>query len=553
MTEAYPEPGVRRFITASVMAATVMNSLDSTIANVALPHIQGSIAASADEITWVLTSYIVAAAIFTPLTGWLAGRFGRKKLMLYSIVGFTVASGLCGLASNLGEIVGFRLLQGVFGAALVPMSQAILLDINPPERHGSAMSLWSMGAILGPIVGPALGGWLTDNLTWRWVFFINLPVGALAFIGLTLFLTETKSAARVKLDLFGFMMLALAIGSLQLMLDRGQTQDWFNSLEICIEGTCVLLFGYLFVVHTLTTRKPFINLALFADRNFLIASVFGFFLGALVFSVLALLPPMLEGLMNYPVVLTGIVTAPRGIGSLITMTSAGFLIKRFDARLLIFAGFALSATSLYRMSGFSLGMDESQLVVSGFIQGLGTGLVFVPLTTIAFGTLDARLRNEGAAMFTLIRNIGSAISISVLQALTIRNTATVHARLVEAVRPDNPVMAQALPGFDFDVPLQVARLNAEITRQASMVSYIDTFWFLCVLSLTVDATVADVAQPETRGPRPPHSYGLTWPCACFPSPSSLPWRRLRAAPSAPISSVPRRRRHPTICRHPSEA
>ena len=484
MTEnTYPEPGVRRFITASVMAATVMNSLDSTIANVALPHIQGSVAASSDEITWVLTSYIVAAAIFTPLTGWLAGRFGRKRLMLCSIIGFTLASALCGFASNLDEIVGFRLLQGVFGAALVPMSQAILLDINPPERHGSAMSIWSMGAILGPIIGPALGGWLTDNLTWRWVFFINVPIGVLAFVGLTLFLSETKSAARVKLDLFGFMMLALAIGSLQLMLDRGQTKDWFNSLEICVEGSCVLFFGYLFVAHTLTARKPFIDLALFADRNFLLGSIFGFFLGVLIFSVLALLPPMLEELMNYPVVLTGIVTAPRGVGSLISMMSAGQLMKRVDPCILIFIGFSLGAYSMYRMAGFSLGMDETVLITSGFIQGLGTGMIFVPLTTIAFGTLDARYRNEGAAMFTLIRNIGSAIGISVLQAMTIRNTATVHARLAETVRPDNPVMAQAMPGFDFNIPLQVARLNAAITQQASMVAYIDDFWFLFVLTL----------------------------------------------------------------------
>jgi DHA2 family multidrug resistance protein len=485
MTQAYPEPATRRFITAAVIAATVMNSLDSTIANVALPRIQGSVAASSDEITWVLTSYIVAAAIFTPLTGWLAGRFGRKRLMLWSIVGFTFASGLCGLASSLGEIVGFRLLQGVFGAALIPMSQAILLDINPPEKHGSAMSIWSMGAVLGPIVGPVLGGWLTDNLTWRWVFFINLPIGVLAFVGLFLFLTETKSAVRVKLDLFGFAMLALALGSLQLMLDRGQTQDWFSSLEICIEAGCALLFGYLCVVHTVTAPKPFINLALFGDRNFLVALIFGFFVAALIFSVLALLPPMLEGLMNYPVVVTGVVTAPRGLGSLISMTCAGFLLKWFDARLLIFCGFALSAYGLYRMSGFSLGMDESQQVISGFVQGLGTGLVFVPLTAIAFGTLDARLRNEGAAMFTLIRNIGSAASISVLQALTVRNTATVHARLVEAVRPDNPVMARVMPGFDFNAPLAVARLDAAITKQASMVAYTDTFWFLCVLALAV--------------------------------------------------------------------
>jgi DHA2 family multidrug resistance protein len=485
MSGPYPDPTTRRFITASVMAATVMNSLDSTIANVALPHMQGSVSASQEEITWVLTSYIVAAAIMTPLTGWLAGRFGRKRLMLWSIVGFTFASGLCGIAMNLEELVGFRLLQGMFGAALVPMSQAILLDINPPERHGPAMAIWGMGAILGPIIGPALGGWLTDSFSWRWVFYINLPVGALAFMGFSAFLSETKHADRVRLDFFGFAMLALTIGSLQMMLDRGQQQDWFNSLEICIEGACALLFAYLFVVHIVTARRPFINLALFSDRNFLFGSVFGFFLGVIIFAVLALLPPMLETLMNYPVVLTGLVTAPRGMGTMISMIVVGQLIKRVDARLLILAGLALCAYSMYRMADFSLGMDESLVISSGFIQGLGTGLIFVPLSTIAFATLDSRYRNEGAAMFTLIRNIGSAIGISVLQAMTIRNAATVHSRLVEGVRPDNPVLALRFPGFDFHDPSAVARINGEITRQAAMVSYVDAFWGLFIVTIVI--------------------------------------------------------------------
>ncbi|WOF44952.1 DHA2 family efflux MFS transporter permease subunit [Sphingopyxis indica] len=496
MTDAYPEPGVRRLITFSAMAATMMNTLDGTIANVALPHIQGSVSASADEITWVLTSYIVAAAIFTPLTGWLAGRFGRKRLMLCSIVGFTLASGLCGIATNLDELVGFRLLQGIFGAALVPMSQAILLDINPPERHGPAMSIWTMGAVLGPIAGPALGGWLTDNLTWRWVFFINLPVGVLAFLGLSAFLSETKASAAVKLDLFGFAMLGLAIGSLQLMLDRGQTKDWFSSLEICIEGAGALLFACLFVIHTLTARRPFVDLALFADRNFTLSSIMGFFMGVLIFSVLSLLPPLLESLMGYPVVLTGLVTAPRGLGSLVAMSMAGRLTNRFDPRLLVLIGFLLSAWSAYRMAGFSLGMDESLVATSGFVQGLGTGLIFVPLSTMAFGTLDPKYRNEGAAMFTLIRNIGSAVGISVLQAMTVRNTAVVHSRLVEAVRPDNPVLAQTSPGFDFAVPFQVARMNAEITRQASMVAYVDGFWFLFILTVAAIPMLLFMRKPR---------------------------------------------------------
>lgn len=500
MSEAgYPDPTTRWFITLSVMAATIMNALDSTIANVALPHIQGSVSASQDEITWVLTSYIVAAAIFTPLTGWMAGRFGRKRLMLVSVVGFTIVSGLCGIATGLDELVAFRLLQGMFGAALVPMSQAILLDINPPERHGSAMAIWGMGAVLGPIIGPALGGWLTDNLSWRWVFYINLPVGILTFLGISGFLSETRNAQQPPLDFFGFAMLALGIGSLQLMLDRGQQQDWFSSREIWIETTLAVLFLYLFIVHVVTAKKPFIDLALFADRNFVLGSFFGFFLGVLLFAVLALLPPMLEGLLGYPVVLTGLVTAPRGVGTLVSMFLVGQLIKRFDMRLLIAIGLTLSGWSMYRMSGFSLGMDESLIISTGFVQGLGTGLIFVPLSTIAFATLDQRLRNEGAAMFTLIRNIGSAIGISVLQAMTIRNGAIVHSRLVESVRPDNPVMDWRAPDFDFDLPTAVAGLNAQITRQASMVSYIDAFWALFMVTIVL-APMILFMRPARRAP-----------------------------------------------------
>ena len=500
MTEgAYPDAVTRRFITFSVMAATIMNALDSTIANVALPHIQGSVSASQDEITWVLTSYIVSAAIFTPLTGWLAGRFGRKRLMLVSIVGFTAASALCGVATGLGELVLFRLLQGMFGAALVPMSQAILLDINPPERHGPAMAIWGMGAVLGPIIGPALGGWLTDNLTWRWVFYINLPVGVITFLGISAFLSETKNKNQPSLDFMGFAFLALAIGALQLMLDRGQQQDWFNSTEIWVEAVAGAVFFYLFVVHIVTAKKPFIELGLFADRNFVLGCGFGFFLGVVLFAVLALLPPMLEQLLGYPVVLTGIVTAPRGVGTMISMMFVGQLVRRFDVRILIFIGLVLSAVAMHMMAGFSLGMDERKIVLSGLVQGLGTGLIFVPLSTIAFATLDQRLRNEGAAMFTLIRNIGSAIGISVLQAMTIRNAATVHSRLVEGIRPDNPAMAWHLPDFDFNAPAAVAGLNAEISRQASMVSYVDAFWALFVVTVAM-APMIFLMRPARRKP-----------------------------------------------------
>jgi DHA2 family multidrug resistance protein len=319
-----------------------MISLDTTIANVALPHIQGSVSASQDEITWMLTSYIVATAIVTPLTGWLVAQLGRKQLMLWAIAGFTVASGLCGVATDLYELVAFRLLQGAFGATLVPLSQATLLDINPKERHGQAMATWSMGVILGPVIGPVLGGWLTDRFSWRWVFFINLPIGALTMMGLSASLSRNRNGASPRLDFFGFSLLSLTVGSLQLLLDRGQTKDWLHSREICIEGAATLFFGYLTAVHTLTAKRPFINTALFSDRNFVVGSTLGFFIGPILFGVLALLPPMLESLLGYPVTFAGIAMAPRGFGTLLAMTLMGRLLKHIDARLFIFVGFLLT-------------------------------------------------------------------------------------------------------------------------------------------------------------------------------------------------------------------
>jgi MFS transporter, DHA2 family, multidrug resistance protein len=392
---------------------------------------------AAVRITWVLTSYIVATAIFMSLSGWLAGRFGRRQVILWSVVGFTVTSALCGLATDLDAIVVFRFMQGAFGATLPPISQSILLDINPPERRAQAMSIWS----LGTIVGPALGGWLTDNADWRWVFFINLPLGLLSFVGLFLFLSETRQAERDRLDFFGFAMIAIAISSLQLLLDRGQTKDWFSSPEIWVEGTCVLLFGYLFFVHTCTAQQPFLPPALCRDWNFLFGTVLGFFVGVTIFSMLTLQPPMLENLMGYPVLLTGLVTAPRGLTAFLSVFIAGRLMKLVDSRLLIFVGFMLLATSTYHVTAVSLQMDESLVLGTSLIQGLGTGFVFVPLATLSFSTLPPHLRDQGAAMYTLLRNLGGAFGISVIQAMTVRNAATVHSRLVEAIRPDNPLMA----------------------------------------------------------------------------------------------------------------
>jgi DHA2 family multidrug resistance protein len=475
----------RVIITASIMAATLMNSLDTTIANVALPHIQGSVSASQDQITWVLTSYIVAAAIMTPLTGWLAGRIGRKLVFLVSIGGFTFASALCGIANSLPEIVIFRLLQGLFGAALIPLSQAVLLDINPPEQQGQAMALWGAGAILGPILGPALGGYLTDNLSWRWVFYINLPIGILAFLGVFLFIKEQKRENHRPFDFFGFATLAVAIGAFQLMLDRGQTQDWFNSTEVQIEAVLAALAFYLFLVQVTTAKRPFVDIAMFKNANFVIACTFGFFIGVLLFSSLALLPPFMENLLGYSVVTTGLVSMPRGIGSFISMFAVGQLIGRVDVRLILFSGLVLSAIAVWEMSHFTIGMSSMPIIVSGVLQGLGTGLIFVPLSTLAFSTIPVVMRTEAAGFYTLIRNIGSSAGISIMTALLSRNSNILHSSMVEHVTPDNPLAHPPFiaPLLNFTSQVGLARLDGLVNQQATMVAYVDDFRLMLWITL----------------------------------------------------------------------
>jgi MFS transporter, DHA2 family, multidrug resistance protein len=480
-------PAPNRFaITISIMLATIMQAIDTTIANVALPHIQGSLSAAQDQVTWVLTSYIVAAAIMTPLTGWLAGNFGIKRVFLISVAGFTVASALCGLAENLTQMVLFRLLQGICGAALMPLSQAVLLRINPLERHGRAMAIWGTGVMVGPIVGPALGGWLTDQYDWRWVFYINLPIGIIAFFGILVFIQETRQPLRDRFDFFGFGALGVAIGALQMLLDRGELKDWFHSTEVCVEATVAGLALYLFVVHTITAgERSFLSRDLLRDSNFMAGLVVMFFIGVIMFATLALLPPMLQQLMHYPVATAGFVIAPRGVGTMIGMFLVGRIINVIDIRLIILSGLVLTTFSLYQMSGFSLTMDMQPIVVSGLVQGFGLGFVFVPLSTISFATLPRSVLTQGTAVFSLMRNIGSSIGIAVLEALFIENTQTVHSRLVEQLRPDNP-LAQAshlLPFYSLTVAPGIAALNNEVTRQAQMVAYIDDFKLMMVVAL----------------------------------------------------------------------
>jgi DHA2 family multidrug resistance protein len=492
-------------ITIALMLATVMNSLDTTIANVALPHIQGSVSASPDQIAWVLTSYLIATAIMTPLSGWLSQRFGRKLVFSASIAGFTLASMLCGISTSLGEIVGFRLLQGICGASLIPLSQAVILDLYPPSRIGQVMAVWGAGAILGPIFGPALGGWLTDNLSWRWVFYINLPIGALALSGVLLFMSSGAGAKPKGFDFVGFGALSVFVGAFQLALDRGPSLDWFSSPEIWTGTIVGGLALYVFLVQTLTARQPFFDRGLVLNRNFVACTSFGFVIGILLFSTMALLPVMMQQFMGYSALESGLATMPRGIGTFAAMAVVGRLIGRVDTRLILLTGLAVSIISLWQMIHFDLSMTATPIIVSGIVQGVGVGLIFVPLSALAFTTLPAHLRPEATGVYTLVRNLGSSVGISIMEALWTSNTAVAHSSLVQHVNPADPVVRAALPGLGAAAPGGLEALNNEVTRQSAMIAYLDDFKLLMFITLACMPLLLFMRTPRIA-PEASHAF-----------------------------------------------
>jgi MFS transporter, DHA2 family, multidrug resistance protein len=487
ITLPFAVPANRMLVTVCTILATLMQSLDSTIANVALPYMQGTMSASQDEINWVLTSYIVAAAIMTAPTGFLAARFGRTRLFVTAVVGFTIASALCGLAQSLGEIVIFRVLQGVFGAALVPLSQSVMYELYPPEQRARAMGLWTMGVMMGPICGPILGGWLTEHYSWRWVFYINLPFGVLTAIGLMTFLKDTSQRGAAKLDWIGFGSLSLAIGAFQMMLDRGETLDWFSSGEIILEACIAGLCFYIFLVQFFLAPRPFLSPKLFADRNFTVGALLYAIMGLIMYASLALLAPYLQTLMNYPVLTAGMVLAPRGAGLMLAALICGRAIGKVSARLLVGAGFLIGAVALHQMTLWTPDVPESSVVIAGFIQGISIGFLAIPINIIAFATLPAAIRTEATSIYSLMRNLGSAIGISITGALLQTNTQVNHAILAADVTPFNRALQVGAAARYWNPASMhaVAMLNEEVTRQAAIIAYVDDFKLMLVLAIVV--------------------------------------------------------------------
>ena len=479
------------------MAGVLMQALDTTIANVALPNMMGDMSASRDQITWVLTSYIVAAAVMTAPVGWIAARFGKKNVLLASMIGFTVTSMLCGAALSLSQMVVFRLLQGVFGAALAPLSQSVMLDMYPPEKRGQVMAIWGIGIMVGPILGPMLGGWLTDTYSWRWVFYVNMPFGIGASIGLWLFFKDTHKDAALRFDWSGFALMALCIAALQMMLDRGTSKDWFSSAEIITYAVVGGLAAYLFLVHMLTTKDTFIQKAIFKDRNYVSAQVVMFVVGAVLLASTALMPPYLQNLAGNTVTQAGLLLGPRGLGTVAAMMLVGKLANRVDPRVLMTVGATAMAWSLWEMAHWTPSINDLDLLIVTVVQGFGLGLVFVPLQLVAFATLPGRYRTDGTSLMNLVRNIGSAIGISITTTLLSDSTQAIHAQLTHFATPFNRALGINAPSMYLNLQLPATRavFDGMIQIRATIEAYSNDFLFMFFVTLVAYPLIWMMQRP----------------------------------------------------------
>ncbi len=468
-----------------VMLASLLQILDTTIANVAIPHMQASLGATSDEISWVLTSYIVAVAVAMPITGWLADRIGSRRLFILSVAGFVLSSMLCGMAQNVTQMVLFRALQGATGAFIGPLSQAAMIDTNKPSRQSQMMAVWGMGIMAGPILGPILGGYLTENWNWRAVFYVNVPLGIISLAIMFATLPSRKIVQR-KFDGLGFALVALALTSLQLLLDRGGHIDWFESFEAWAYTFVAISATWIAVVHFVTAREPLFDRHLFADPNFVFALFFSLVIGVVMFATMALLPPMLQRLFGYGVIDTGMTLMPRGVGTLMTMQFSGWILRRgFDPRILIFSGFLIAAFSLWEMASWSLQTDYYHIAVSGFVQGIGMGLIFIPLNASAFATLPPMLRTDGSSLLNLSRSIGSSVGISIVTSQLAHNLQVSHADLASHVTASftDVIDVSTVDRFQTLGEAGLSYIDAMVNQQAAMIAYIDDFYMMVWLSL----------------------------------------------------------------------
>ena len=499
-------------IAVSVMLATFMEVLDTSIANVALQHIAGNLAATPEESTWVLTSYLVSNAIILPATNWLSRYFGRKRFLVICIFIFTGASALCGAATSLGFLIVARIIQGAGGGALQPIAQAVLLESFPPEKRGSAMAVFGMGVVVAPIIGPTLGGWITDNYSWRWIFYINIPIGLLAIFMANAFIEDPpyiRNQRPGRIDYFGFAFMALGLGTLQLVLDKGQEEDWFASNLITLGVIFTVVMLVVFVIWELRSKDPIVDLRVLKNRNFTIGTLLMTALGVVLYGTIALLPLFLQTLMGYPAVQSGLAVSPRGFGSIASMIIVGRLIGKIDGRYLLLFGFSVLAYATYMFSDINLMVSSSSIVWPNIISGFAMGFIFVPLTTMAMGTLANEQMGNASGVFNLMRNTGGSMGIAAMTTMLARRGQLHQATLVQHINPYNPVfqerlheMAGALPGGSATVETQKAygAIYGMVAKQAMVLSYIDNFRMLAFICLVCIPAVFLFKHVRSKGP-----------------------------------------------------
>ncbi len=499
-------------VAVAVMFGTFMVVLDTTVVNVSLPYIAGSLSSTVDETTWALTSYLAANAIILPLTGWLATLLGRKRLLMVAVIGFTVASILCGAAVSLPMLIVFRIIQGLTGGVMQPLSQSVMLEAFPPHERGKAMGFWGLGIVVAPILGPVLGGWLTDHFSWRWVFYINIPVGVAAIIMQELFIFDPpylkKTSASI--DWWGILFLALGVGTLQISLDKGEQADWLSSPWIVWMIITAVVSLAALIVRELSIREPVVDLRVFRERTYATGVLLMTLMGFVLYGSLVLLPVLLQTLMGYPPIAAGITLAPRGFGSFVAMPIVGLLTARMDPRKLLASGFALTALTLFWFSRLTLDAGYWDLFWPQFLQGVSLGLLFVPLTTISMDPIPKERMGNATSLFNLTRNVGASVGIAVVQTLLTRHR-QVHTRLLgEHVEPFNPAAREMLARLQSSFEARgadamtasreaLAAVWGMVQRQAALQSFLDVFQLLGVLVLCMIPLVFLMRRPRAGG------------------------------------------------------
>jgi MFS transporter, DHA2 family, multidrug resistance protein len=500
-------------IALAVMFATFMEVLDTTVVNVSLPHIAGNLSATPEEATWALTSYLVANAIVLPMTGWLASYFGRKRLLMTAVVGFTCTSFLCGLAPNLPLLVTFRILQGLTGGVLQPVSQAVMLEAFPPSQRGKAMGFWGLGIVVAPMLGPVLGGWLTDNYSWRWVFYVNIPVGIASILMTKMYIFDPPYLQRqsTKIDGWGIGMLAVGIGSLQVVLDKGQQEDWFSSNLIVFLTILAVLMLIMFIIHELRTANPVLNLRVFKERTYAAGVFLMTTLGFVLYGGLVLLPLFLQTVLGYPSIQAGIAVSPRGLGSFIAMPIVGFLTSKIDPRKLLITGLISGSLTLWALGGLNLQIGYWDIFWPQFFQGMSLGLVFVPLTTVTMSMIQREHMGNATSLFNFMRNMGGSVGIAALATMLSRNAQAqyniIGAHLTAFDPGARAFLNQARDafiarGFDFSSASQAAymAMSGMVQRQALMVSFVQLFRLLAIVFALLIPLVFVMKRPKVSGP-----------------------------------------------------